>query len=66
MRRLWQRLVFWLLGGDRMREWRRDFPDRCPICAYHRYGIEEFHVTPGEPVPPHDCIERKPCPSNTD
>jgi hypothetical protein len=35
------------------------FPDRCPICSYHSYGITHGHLDPEEPVPPHRCLENK-------
>lgn len=35
----------------------RAFPDRCLICAYHRYGLQEGLVRPGSPVPEHHCKE---------
>lgn len=35
------------------------FPGRCPICAYHRFGLQEGFVDIGSPLPPHYCPERK-------
>lgn len=32
-------------------------PGRCPICAFHEYGIRQGHCKPGTPVNPHPCIE---------
>jgi hypothetical protein len=53
-----------LFGWDAettIREFEERFPGRCPICAYHRYGIVEGHVRADEPVPDHfGCPEGRP------
>lgn len=33
------------------------FPDRCPICAYHRFGLQMGLEANDAPLPPHHCIE---------
>lgn len=46
---------------DRMlREFVEIWPEGCPICAYHRFGVMHGHVDPHEePRPaPHQCKER--------
>lgn len=60
-------LVAWLIvrglqidGEEMLREWREHFPDRCPICAFHRYGVQNGHLRPGTPVNDHYCIEEEP------
>ena len=37
----------------------KHFPDKCPICSYHRYGVMHSHIKPNEPIPDHDN-----CPEN--
>lgn len=32
------------------------FPGRCPICAYHRYGLQEGHTRKLRPAS-HSCLE---------
>lgn len=37
----------------------RAFPGRCPVCAFHRWGLDRGFEPPGSAVPPHDgCPER--------
>jgi len=38
----------------------KSFPGRCPICAYHRFGLQEGHERPGSRPEEHDCLEREP------
>ena len=57
-------MIQWLrkLFGPReslLEEFVRVFPDRCPICACHRFGLSQGFVT-GD-TPKHEgCIEEKP------
>ena len=37
-------------------DFQRDFPDQCPICSFHAFGIREGYVT--GPVEEHDCPEK--------
>ena len=53
-------VLAWLLwrGPSGMLEgYLERFPGRCPICAFHAYGIMEGHVRPGEAPKPHECPE---------
>lgn len=34
------------------------FPNKCPICSYHRYGVSHGFEKNLKP-PKHDCPERK-------
>ena len=36
-------------------DFQRQFPGRCLICAYHKFGVQGGYVRGG--VPAHDCIE---------
>lgn len=38
-------------------DFEKHFPGRCPICAYHRFGITEGFEALGSKPAPHDCIE---------
>ena len=38
-------------------EFEEAFPGKCPICAYHRYGITEGHEKPGIKPAAHSCPE---------
>ncbi len=34
------------------------FPGKCPICAFHRHGLQEGYAKPGSVVPYHEgCPE---------
>jgi hypothetical protein len=39
-------------------EFLKRFPGRCPVCSFHRYGLREGFVRPGEKPAPHKCAER--------
>lgn len=50
--------LFWLIGCDankELEEFEKAFPFKCPICAYHRFGLMEGY-TSGK-VQPHICTE---------
>lgn len=55
-------LIGWSHENNRRREFfveqfRQQFPGRCMICSYHRYGYD--HGFEQSPTPPaHRCIER--------
>jgi hypothetical protein len=35
------------------------FPDRCPVCAFHRFGVTHGFLDPRvEPPPTHSCKEK--------
>lgn len=36
-------------------DFQRQFPDRCPICSFHNYGISHGHLNPNHPISPHRC-----------
>jgi hypothetical protein len=38
-----------------LREFQEKFPDRCPLCAYRRFGLLEFGKD--TKLPPHKCVE---------
>lgn len=38
-------------------DFRAKFPDKCPICSLHRYGVNHGHISPSKVVEPHSCIE---------
>lgn len=42
-----------------LEEFTQAFPDRCPVCSFHWYGISHGYEDPGAPVPAHQCKERK-------
>jgi hypothetical protein len=58
LRRFWE----WITGKARARrmldEFVQRFPDRCPICSHHRYGLRHGHTSEPE-AGPHYCPERK-------
>lgn len=67
---LYRCLGAFLWGGQRMlkdgrpanpvQQFMHAFPGKCPICAFHRYGIREGHVKPGVPVSPHEGCPESP------
>jgi len=43
---------------DLIQAFHEQFPDKCPICSYHRYGITHGHIEAGTPVAYHaNCRE---------
>ena len=38
-------------AGKTVQEFTERFPGRCPICSFHRYGLQHDCAT--GPVPPH-------------
>ena len=58
--RLWR---WWTGRHDRwankfIQEFVEVFPDRCPVCAFHRYGVSHFMIPPSTPVAEHSyCPE---------
>jgi hypothetical protein len=42
-----------------LKDFMKDFPGRCPICAAHRFGFSEGLTNEARPKP-HDCPDRKP------
>lgn len=59
-------LVRWVARSERRRAVRmiaafvRMFPDRCPLCAYHRHAISNGADFP---LGPHMCLEGRSPPS---
>ena len=39
-------------------DFQRDFPGKCMICSYHRYGLREGFTSEPEPKP-HECCEKQ-------
>lgn len=52
------RIIGWILSfcGESMAdEFKREFPDKCMLCSYYRYGLSHGFTT--DPPPAHSCIE---------
>jgi hypothetical protein len=56
LKRLWDKLTGRAWARRAAEEFARDFPGRCMICSYHRYGFQNNHTDAPRPEP-HDCIE---------
>lgn len=39
-------------------EFAKAFPDRCPVCSFHNFGLLEGYVS--GPVRAHDCVSPRP------
>ena len=52
--------IYWDRATKSMlKDFEEAFPDRCPYCSFHRYGIQNGYVKPDEPPPKHfPCIDR--------
>lgn len=50
----------WMWAGTAertFREFMRAFPGKCPVCSFHRYGLQYGYEEPGSMPAPHACPE---------
>lgn len=45
------------LARDLIEDHQRTWPDRCPVCDYHRFALREGFVRAGSKLAPHCCPE---------
>jgi len=57
IRALWNKLTGKTLAMEMIQRFEDEFPGRCVICSYHKYGVT--HGLTSGPVPEHDCIEKR-------
>lgn len=57
LRRLWRWVTGRTWAEKVIQEHREAFPGRCPICSYHRFGLQNGYVR--GPVKKHECPENR-------
>ena len=59
--KLLERFWNWVCGTNHMiQDFEKDFPDKCIICSYQRYGYANGMTDDPNPPPHANCPERDP------